>query len=134
MLVLTVGILALSVFAPIAPVEALVPMAFTILLGAGFLFYGFWEKVKVSGNQTLETVRIQNERRREEPVPKSFNLEAEDAYDSLVALYVNHWGAQDGLSLLETEISSYVRRGASYSQAVMKVYARQKPKFPPKRM
>jgi hypothetical protein len=132
-LVLAVGVLALAVFAPVAPLVALVPMAFTVLLGVGFLSYGFWEMGKVSGENTIESLRIQNERRQEEEERSaSFDLEAENAYDRLIAYYVNHWGASEGLSLLETEIAAYVRSGASYSQAVMKVYERQKHKSPPR--
>jgi len=96
---------------------------FGILAGAGFLAYGFWLRSEV-GKVSPEGLLASAEGPGKKPeVEDSFDVDK--AYDKLLSYYVNHWGAQSGIALLEGEIRSYLLHGERFPEAVRKIYTRQ---------
>lgn len=132
-LLLAVGLLALAVFIPAAPLGTLIPIGFPVALGAIFLFYGLWQKNNTPQDNTIQALRVQDEKRREDMLATDHDLDTGDAYDKLVGYYANKWGAQEGLEFLETEIAAHVRSGDTFPEAVKKVYFRQIGRFQSKR-
>jgi len=51
--------------------------------------------------------------------------DAEALYDELLDKYIMHWGVGSGSELLDNEIRAYMRAGASFGEAVNRVYKRQ---------
>jgi hypothetical protein len=124
-LLLLVGVLTLAVFASVAPFGSVVFLGFPAALGAVFLLYGLWQKTNIPQDKTIRELRVQDERRREGMLTTDNDLEADDAYNKLIALYANKWGALEGLEFLESELAAHVRNGDTFPEAVKKVYFRQ---------
>jgi hypothetical protein len=53
-------------------------------------------------------------------------IDVEEAYSELLTRYITRWGVTSGTELLDTEIMAYTRCGLNFSEAVKKVYQRQK--------
>jgi len=94
--------------------------AIITLIVATFI-YGFVGK-KVGEFWQEEPVELK-ESEAESPASE---VDAEELYNKLLSQYVTHWGAIRGTELLESEIRAYTRHGVSFSEAVRKVYERQK--------
>lgn len=61
-----------------------------------------------------------------EAEPSVSEVDAEELYNNLLSQYITHWGVTKGTALLESEIGAYARHGVSFSEAVRKVFERQK--------
>lgn len=102
--------------------------AFMALIGAGMMIYGFMKRREMPEEMTIEGLRVEKEKRRSELAALKEEIDSEEVYNRLLTQYVNHWGLQTGTKLLENEIMAYTRHGLSFSEAVKKVYKRQKEK------
>ncbi len=133
-LILALGLLTLIIFVPVAPQRVYIPLGFPAILGTVILFYGLWQRNHVSEDDTVYTLRLENERTREETLAADADFEVEDAYDELIGHYATKWGAQEGLSLFEMEIAAQMRSGDTFAKAVEKIYFRQLGRLPSKRL
>lgn len=76
---------------------------------------------------TVDALRSEKEKREAE-LAATGSIEAEEIYNKLLTQYINHWGAQEGVSILKSEIIAYTMHGVSFPEAVKKVYQRQEKK------
>jgi hypothetical protein len=103
-----------------------VPLPGVILLVFGLvsIFYGFSGKSGAIEEKTIDESKAEQEKRKAEAAEYD-GLDFEAMYDELVTRYASHWGASEGLQVLDEEINAYVRHGQSFPEAVIAVYRRQ---------
>jgi len=111
------GVFSALVFLPLGASIALV--------GVAAIIYGILRE-ETPKEMTLANLRVEEEKREAEFASTEGDIDSEEAYSKLLTRYVNRWGVQTGMELLENEIIAYTRRGVSFSDAVKKVYQRQK--------
>lgn len=114
------GIFAALVLVPFAAILSLV--------GVVVIVYGFMKKGEMPEEITIEEMQVEEKKRKSEIVSMGEDIDSEEAYNRLLSQYVNRWGAQTGMELLESEIMAYTRHGMSYAEAVKKVFQRQEKK------
>jgi hypothetical protein len=101
----------------------LIPFAAVFsLAGVAGIVYGFMKKGEMPEEETVEKMRMEQEKRKSELASTGESIDPEEAYDKLLSQYVNHWGVQTGTELLRDEIAAYTMQGMSYSEAVIKVF------------
>jgi hypothetical protein len=94
-----------------------------VIFGGALVGYGILRRKETPTESTVEEAMA--ERRRIEADSKLKGAaDAEKLYNELLEHYVLHWGAATGTELLKTEINACMRQGASFSEAVKRVYAR----------
>ena len=96
-----------------------------VAVGVGIVIYGNYQRGQTSRELTINELHEEKEKRRAE-VADTGGVGAEELYDELLTQYVNHWGASQGVQLLQEEIQAYTRRGESFEEAVEKISRRQK--------
>jgi len=116
---LLIGAVAAVIFAPIG--------ILVLVLGVIEITYGFSKKSEVDREYSVE-VPEGEEGRTVEAEPESEDSEAEALYDELLTKYIDRWGVQTGMQLLETEIRAYTIHGETFAEAVRKVSRRQQKK------
>lgn len=104
---------------------ALINLPFGVLfwiIGAIAIFYG-----NSTGRATPEELTIDEraEKERRNELTTEGNVDPRELYNRLLTQYVEHWGAASGYQILESDITAYTRRGASFKEAVEKVYRRE---------
>jgi hypothetical protein len=114
------GIFAALVIVPYAAILSIV--------GIVAIVYGFVKKGEIPEETTIEEMQVEQKKRKSELVSMDEGIDPEEAYNRLLSQYVNRWGAQTGMQLLESEIMAYTRHGMSYREAVKKVFQRQEKK------
>jgi hypothetical protein len=124
-------ILSGLLFALIAAVAAVIfaPLGILFMIVAIVeVLYGFSRRREAGEEYPLvESERVEEAGATEaEPEPEA--SDAERVYDELLTSYVDKWGVQTGMQLLETEIRAYTRHGDTFAEAVEKVYRRQEKK------
>jgi hypothetical protein len=97
----------------------------TALIGLALLAYGLWKRRELPEGMTLRELR--KEKRREDKFSQN-DTNVEELYGKLLTYYVSKWGAVTGTEFLENEIGAYVGHGASFEDAVRKVYERNRKK------
>lgn len=100
---------------------------FCAILGMGVIFYGVSERAASFSEPTVNELCEEREKRKAE-IAASEGGNIEWLYNELVSQYVNHWGAQRGTELLESEVMAHLRHGESFQEAVQKIYWRQQRK------
>jgi hypothetical protein len=102
------------------------PFALIILIGVAQVFYGFSQRGDLS--QELGKVRQRPKTEQAAEPSDTEQPDAEKLYDELFDNYTDRWGTKTGAELLDDEIKAYTWNGASFAEAVNKVYERQKKK------
>jgi hypothetical protein len=69
---------------------------------------------------------VRAERERREAEVEMDGMSADYMYSELLSRYVEHWGVTMGSDLLNNEIAAYRFDGVGFSEAVKRVYARNK--------
>jgi hypothetical protein len=111
--------------------SALVSVPFAAILcviGAVATVFGFMKKGEMPEETTIEQMQVEEKKRQSELVSLGAGIDPEEAYNRLLSQYVNRWGTQTGMQLLESEIMAYTRHGTSYAEAVIKVFQRKEKK------
>jgi hypothetical protein len=116
-----IGAVAAVIFAPIGIILVVVAIV--------EIFYGFSKRREADEDYPVAVP----EGRGEETIAPEAGSEPEEAnaelvYDQLLTKYVEKWGVQNGMQLLESEIRAYTRHGDTFAEAVAKVYRRQERK------
>ncbi len=106
-----------SVFFPLIGVK--LAGIFFMICGVGIIAYGKFRSKKAPVEITVS--RALREKKR---IEADSGISAEELYSVLLTQYVNRWGVQTGTQLLQSEIRAYTRRGASFSEAIKKIYTR----------
>jgi hypothetical protein len=86
-------------------------------------------KEETSGSSDRDEARSEPTAR--EPFVENEDADAELLYQKLLTKYIDHWGVQTGMQLLNNEIKAYTWQGETFDEAVKRVYQRQK-RTPPK--
>jgi len=94
------------------------------LIGVGSMIYGSMKREETLGELTIAELQAEKEKRKVELATVK-EIDLEEIYSELLTQYVNRWGTQTGIELLESEIMAYTRHGVSFQEAVKKVYQRQ---------
>ena len=102
------------------------PFAFVVVIGLIQVIYGVSMRSQVS--QELGTVQQGAETEQTAQPSGAEEADAETLYNELLVKYVRHWGVETGAELLDNEIRAYTWAGASFGEAVNKVYKRQQEK------
>jgi len=98
-----------------------------VLIGVGAIIYGSSKRAETPKELTVDALRSEKEKREVE-LADTGGIEAEEIYNRLLTRYINHWGVQEGISILKSEIMAYTMHGVSFPEAVKKVYQRQEKK------
>jgi len=101
-----------------------VPGAILLVFGLVSIFYGFSGKSGAIEEKTIDELKAEQEKRKAETAERD-GVDFEAMYDDLVTRYASHWGASEGLQILDEEINAYMRHGQSFPEAVIAVYRRQ---------
>lgn len=112
-------------FAGTGPPAALLFTVFFIVGGLLQLVYGFSKRSEIPSKPMLNVATSEREE-TPSPVDETSLEEAESLYDRLMSSYIEHWGVQTGMQLLDNEIRAYTWHGDTFAQAVRKVADRQK--------
>jgi hypothetical protein len=99
------------------------PFALVIMIGVAQVLYGFSQISEAS--EKLGTVSQRPEAKETTEPSNVEEADAEELYDELLNKYIEHWGARDGAEFLDNEIKAYTWAGASFEEAVKRVYERQ---------
>lgn len=98
-----------------------------IIVGLGFIVYGNFKRAEVPEETTIDDLQVEKDK-REAQLAATEGVDIEEIYSRLLTQYANHWGAQTGNRVLESEIMAHIRYGISFPEAIRKIYQRQKKK------
>ncbi len=110
--------------------SALISLPLGILLtivGLGLAVYGNFKRAEAPEETTTDDLWVEKEK-REAQLAATEGVDIEEIFSRLLTQYVDHWGAQTGNRILESEIMAHIRHGISFSEAVRRIYQRQKKK------
>ena len=99
------------------------PFVFIAVIGLIQALYGV--SLRGQASQELGTVQQGAEKKQTAQPSGAEEADADTLYDELLDKYVMHWGVESGTEILDNEIKAYMWEGASFGEAVNKVYERQ---------
>lgn len=115
---LLIGAVAAVIFAPFG--------IFILIVGTIEIAYGLSKRSEANEEYPVEVLEREEEARAIEPEPEE--SDAELLYDQLLTKFIDKWGVQTGMQLLESEIRAYTWHGDTFAEAVRKVSRRQQKK------
>lgn len=116
------GILLFLIGIPSA-IFALPVGIFLMIIGTLEVFYGSSKRSEANKEFPVQEPQAQEERRAGQEGSEEVDVEV--LYDKLLTKYIEHWGVQNGIQLLDNEIKAYTWHGETFAEAVRKVYERQ---------
>lgn len=90
-------------------------------LGAVILAYGVLERRDAANETSVSKPQIEEEK-KEEPNAALQNGNVDEFYGKLLTYYETRWGPETGKTWLDRDIWAHTRRGATFAEAVNRIY------------